>query len=73
MIGGGVGGLFAGIVKLKQYVIASPGVATLPTFIPPDGNMTNFWMAIVTVIIAVSVTFVATWFLGFKDPVEDEA
>ncbi len=73
MIGGAVGGLFAGIVKLKQYAIASPGLATLPTFISPDGNMTNFWMAVLTVVIAVSVAFAATWFLGFEDPAETEA
>ncbi len=70
MIGGAAGGLFAGIVKLKQYAIASPGVATLPTFIPPDGSMTNFWMAVITVVMAMVVSFIATWLLGFEDPIE---
>ncbi len=35
--------------------------------------MTNFWMAVLTVVISVSVTFAATWFLGFEDPAEMEA
>ena len=71
--GGAAGGLFAGIVGLKQYAVASPGLASLPTFIPPDGNLMNFWMAIVTVIIACAVSFTVTWVLGFEDPAQDDA
>lgn len=67
VIGGAVGGLFAGIVGLKQYAIVSPGLAALPTFIAPDGSMGNFYMAVATVIIAIVVAFAATWFLGFDD------
>jgi len=72
MIGGGVAGLFAGIVHLKQYAVVSPGIAALPTFIPTDGsgNMGNFYLAIATVIIAFSVAFIATYILGFDDPAE---
>ncbi len=67
VIGGAVGGLFAGIVGLKQYAIVSPGLAALPTFIAPDGSMGNFYMAVATVVIAIVVAFTATWFLGFDD------
>lgn len=69
MIGGGVAGLFAGIVSLKQYAVVSPGLAALPTFIPTDGsgNLTNLYLAIATVVIAIVVAFVATWILGFKE------
>jgi PTS system beta-glucosides-specific IIC component len=68
MLGGGISGLFAGIVHLKQYAIVSPGLAALPTFIPGNGeSMSNFWMAIITIIISVVVSFTATWMLGFED------
>lgn len=68
MIGGGVGGLFAGIMQVKQYAIVSPGLAALPTFIPTDGSsMTNLWLAVATVVIAVTVSFTLTWVLGFED------
>lgn len=67
VIGGAVGGLFAGIVGLKQYAIVSPGLAALPTFIAPDGSMGNFYMAVITVIISIVVAFAATWVLGFDD------
>ncbi|HWT74284.1 MAG TPA: PTS transporter subunit EIIC [Mobilitalea sp.] len=72
IIGGGVGGLFAGIVALKQYAIVSPGVVALPTFITTDGsgNMTNFYLAIVTVVLAFAASFAATWILGFKEKEE---
>jgi beta-glucoside PTS system EIICBA component len=67
IIGGGVGGLFAGIVGLKQYGIVAPGLAALPTFIAPDGSLGNFYLAIATICVSVIVAFVATWFLGFDD------
>jgi PTS system beta-glucosides-specific IIC component len=73
MIGGGIGGLFAGIVHLKQYAIVSPGLAALPTFIPTDGSgiMSNFYLAVVTVVISIASSFIASYFLGFDDPVEN--
>ncbi|MEC9489119.1 MAG: PTS transporter subunit EIIC [Halanaerobium sp.] len=73
MTGGAVGGLFAGIVKLKQFAIVSPGVAALPTFIPNSGGMSNFWFAIATVVIAFVVAFATTWILGINDePLKDK-
>ena len=73
MIGGGIAGLFAGIVQLKQYAVVSPGIAALPTFIPNDGsgNMTNFYLAVATIAIALVASFIATWILGFNE--EDNA
>jgi beta-glucoside PTS system EIICBA component len=72
IIGGTVGGLFAGIVGLKQYGIVSPGLMALPTFIPNNGDsMMNFYLAIATVVISVTVAFLSTWFLGFEETVEE--
>lgn len=72
MIGGGVGGLFAGIVALKQYAIVSPGLVALPTFIPTDGsrNMSNLYLAIATAAISIIVSFAATWILGINETAE---
>lgn len=73
MIGGGVGGLFAGIVHLKQYAVVSPGAAALPTFIPTDGsgNMTNFYLAAATLVISIVVSFISSYMLGFEDVIEE--
>lgn len=70
MIGGAVGGLYGGIVGLKGYAMAVPGLAALPIFIGPEGS--NFINAIIVCVIAFVVTFVATWFLGFEDLVDEE-
>lgn len=69
MAGGGIGGLLAGIVQLKQYAIVSPGIAALPTFIPTDGAglTSNFWFSIVVLIVSVVVSFVVTYLLGVKE------
>lgn len=68
MLGGGVAGLYAGIVGLKAYGMASPGLAALPIFIGPGANFIN---AVITCVIAFVVSFIATWFLGFEDPAEE--
>jgi len=69
IVGGGVGGLIAGIVQLKQYAIVSPGFAALPTFIPTDGSglTSNFWFSILVLVISVVVAFVVTYLLGIKE------
>lgn len=74
MAGGFAGGIFAGIVHLAEYSIVSPGVASILAFINPDGTMTNFYMAIITMMIAAATAFATTWVLGFEDePEETEA
>lgn len=71
MVGGGVSGLFAGIVHLKQFAIVSPGFAALPTFIPTNGSsMSNFWFAVATLAISIVVSFAVTWVLGFDEEKE---
>ncbi len=74
VIGGGIGGLFAGIMQVKQYAVVSPGIAALPTFIPTDGsgNMTNFYLAAATIVISIAVSFAATWLLGFEDVTDEK-
>ncbi|MGL4337457.1 MAG: beta-glucoside-specific PTS transporter subunit IIABC [Turicibacter sp.] len=70
MIGGGLGGLYAGVMSVKAYAFASPGLASLPIFIGGDG-MSNVFHAIMTCVVAFVGAFIATWFLGFEDVVEE--
>jgi PTS system beta-glucosides-specific IIC component len=70
IIGGAIGGLYAGIVGLKGYVFAIPGLAALPIYIGP--NPMNFINAIITVIISFVATFILAWIIGFEDPIDEE-
>lgn len=70
MIGGGVAGLYGGIVGLKAYTLASPGLAGIPIFIGPTPS--NFINALIVCAISFGITFVATWIIGFEDEVEVE-
>lgn len=64
MIGGTAGGLFAGIVHLKRYAFATPGIPALPTFMGDDPN--NLLMAVATAAIAFVVAFIASLILGVE-------
>ncbi len=64
MIGGAIGGLFAGLVQLKQYALVSPGLAATPTYISPDGTMINFYLALAAIAISVVSGFIATILLS---------
>lgn len=69
IVGVGIGGIFAGIFRLKQYAVVSPGIAALPTFIPTDGSGigSNFYFAIGTLLISFAVSFIYTLILLRKD------
>lgn len=68
MIGGGIGGIYAGISGLVRYAFVSPGLAALPAFI--GENPMNIVHAVITCIISFAAAFAATWILGFDDPQE---
>lgn len=70
MIGGGVAGIYAGVSGLLRYAFVSPGLAGLPAFI--GDNPMNIVHALVTCGIAVVVTFILTWFMGFDDPIDED-
>jgi PTS system beta-glucosides-specific IIC component len=67
IIGGAIGGLFAGMMHVVEYTFASPGIASVIAFINPNGDLFNFFMAIITMIIAFISGFFATWLLGVKE------
>lgn len=69
MIGGGVAGVFAGIVQLKAFVYATPGLLSLPMWVSDvDNQIVN---AIITLVVASITTFIATFIIGFDDPIEE--
>lgn len=71
MIGGAIAGLFAGFMKMKAFVYVTPGLLSLPMWVSKTENFV--FLAIATILISSVATFVATWIIGFDDPVSDEA
>lgn len=65
MIGGGVGGLYGGIMGVKSFASSSPGLAALPVFIGGE-DMSNFFHALMMVLITIVVTFVVAYIWGGK-------
>lgn len=62
MIGGGVGGFYAGITGVGAFGLASPGLFALPIYIGGEG-MTNFINAFIAVLITAVVTAVCAFVL----------
>lgn len=71
VIAGGVAGIYSGITSLKAYVFATPAIASIAQFISKD-NKSNFTNALITGAITIVVAFIATWIIGFDDPVDEE-
>lgn len=69
MIGGGIGGIYAGLSGLVRYSFVSPGLAAIPAFI--GENPMNVVHALITIVISFVAGFAASWILGFEDPKED--
>lgn len=69
MIGGGIGGIYAGISGLVRYSFVSPGLAAIPAFI--GENPMNVVHALITIAISFVAGFAASWILGFEDPKEE--
>lgn len=70
MIGGGLGGLFAGLTNVKTYAMAW-GLAGLPSYIG-NNDYKNFWSMIIAVIIGFVAAAVAAYLLGMPKE-ENEA
>lgn len=71
MIGGAAGGLYAGLVGVKGYGFASPGLAALPVFMGPNG-VSDLINAGLTCAIAFVISFVAAYVLGFEEETDGE-
>ncbi|MBO0475742.1 PTS glucose transporter subunit IIA [Vagococcus sp. DIV0080] len=69
MISGGVAGLYAGLSGVVRISFGSPGFPTLPVFITEDPN--NLKNALITMAIALVLSFVLTYLFGFKDDIDE--
>lgn len=72
MIGGGIGGLYAGITGVKCFAFCSPGLLALPTYIGTDG-LSNLINAVISMIIGFTAAFILVWVWGYKGTVKAEA
>ncbi|EOI00733.1 PTS system, beta-glucoside-specific IIABC component [Enterococcus moraviensis ATCC BAA-383] len=66
MIGGGVGGLFMGISRVKNFTGGSPGLLTLPSYIGDD-TLKHLYMACIGAAISIVISFVVSYIL-YKEP-----
>jgi PTS system beta-glucosides-specific IIC component len=69
MIGGGCAGLYAGLCNLRTYASATAGILSLPVYICDD--LSNVRNAVITIVISIVVTAIATLLIGFDDPKEE--
>jgi PTS system beta-glucosides-specific IIC component len=66
MIGGGVGGLYTGITRVRTFAGGSPGLLTLPGYIGDD-TLEFFINASIGAAISIAIAFTVSYIL-FKDP-----
>lgn len=68
VIGGGLGGLYAGLFNVKAYAFANPSLPALPIYLDAGNNLLH---AIIMMIISFVIGFVVTYVLGFEEPSDD--
>lgn len=66
MAGGGIGGLFIGLMGVRRFGTGSPGLLTLPVYIGGNG-MTNFINACIACVIAFVAAFIISYILFNED------
>ena len=70
MIGGAIAGIVASFMKLKAFIYVTPAFLSLPMWIPKTENFVV--QAIIVIIVASVATFIATWIIGFDDPIDED-
>lgn len=65
IIGGGIGGFYAGITAIKARSFVTPGLLALVGFSSDTGNLIN---SIITCVISFAATFALTIIMGFEEP-----
>ena len=69
MVGGGVAGLFLGIMKVGRFAQVAPGLLALPSYINPEDptNMHALICACIACAIAFAVSFAVTFVMGIQE------
>ncbi|WP_080146658.1 beta-glucoside-specific PTS transporter subunit IIABC [Marinilactibacillus piezotolerans] len=70
MLGGGIGGLYMGIMRVRNFTGGSPGLLTLPSYIGDD-TLQFLIHACVGAAISIIIAFIASYIL-YKDPAATE-
>lgn len=65
MIGGGLGGLYAGLTHTHRFATGSSGLPAVLLYIG-DNTMTYFYNIIIALVITVIATAIVTWVLSLK-------
>lgn len=68
-IGGGIGGLYAGLTGVQRFGGGGAGLAAIGLYVGPDSR--NVINALIAAFIAFVVTFAIQWRLGFEDVPEE--
>ncbi len=64
MVGGGIGGVVAGLTGMTQYVITACSFIAFPAYIGADGSLANLWLALAVMAIAFVGGLVVTFVMG---------
>lgn len=69
LIGGAIGGLYAGITAVKVFTPGGSGILGIAAYIGPE--ILNVVNILIGCAIGFVATFVITWIIGFEDEVEE--
>lgn len=67
VIGGGIGGAWAGFTDFVSYAFTNPGLASIPAFLNPDGSMGNFYNGLIVIVLSFTAAFLIVWFTPFHE------
>ncbi len=70
MIGGAIAGVVASFMKIKAFIYVTPAFLSLPMWVSKTENYVV--QAIIVIVVASVATFIATWLIGFDDPVDEK-
>lgn len=65
MVGGGLGGLYAGLMQVRRFATGSSGLPAVVLYIG-DNTMAFFWNILIAMVITIVSTALLTYFLSLK-------
>lgn len=71
-IGATAGGLVGGFFQLKSFGVATPALVTIPQYIE-EGRPSSLMYILITAAVTISVSFIASYMIGFEDIPNPEA
>lgn len=72
ILGGAVGGLYAGITNFVFFAFVNPGIAAIPAFINPDGSFGNLVNGLIIMVISFAVAFLYVMFTPYKELTDEQ-